>query len=132
MGWYTGRIREPLLDGVRITLAGQAFIVAPFNIRRMRMTAAARAVLREVGDSKREADSDAAIGAITEIAAVALSANYSEVTATMLEENEALRAADLSLVLDALRRANGSGDQSAGEAGAPAIGASNASATGID
>ena len=132
MDWYSGKVREPLLDGVQVTLAGQAFIVAPFNIRRMRMTASARAVLREIGESKRDADSDAAIGAITEIAAVALSANYPDVTAALLEENEALRAPDLGLVLEALRTANGSGGESAGEAGAPAPGASNASATGID
>jgi hypothetical protein len=132
MGWYSGKVREPLLDGVKVTLVGQAFIVAPFNIRRIRMTAAARAVLREVGEGKQDADSDLAIGAITEIAAVALSANYPDVTAAVLEENEALRATDLSLVLEALRTANGSGDQSAGEAGAPATGASNAWATGID
>ena len=131
MLWYSGKIREPLLDGVQVTVAGQILVVAPFNIRRMRMTAAARAVLREVGEDKRDADSDAAIAAVTEIAAVALSANYPDVTATLLEENEVLRATDLSIVLEALRKANG-GDKSAGEAGAPATGASNEPATGID
>jgi hypothetical protein len=73
-----------------------------------------------------------AIGAITEIAAVALSANYPDLNASLLEENENLRAADLSRVLEALRTANGGGDESVGEAKAPATGASNASATGID
>ena len=42
MNWYTGKVREPLLEGKAVTLAGQSFIVAPFNIRRMRQTAAAR------------------------------------------------------------------------------------------
>ena len=130
MGWYSGKVREPVLEGVPVTLADQAFIVAPFNIKRMRMTAPARAVLREVGEGEREADSAEAIAAITEIAAVALSANYPDVTATLLEEHEALRAADLSIVLEALRKANG-GDDAAGEAGAPATGVSNAPATGV-
>jgi len=130
MGWYSGRVREPLLDGVQVTLAGQVLVVAPFNIRRMRMSAAPRAVLREVGEGKRDADSDSAIAAITEIAALALSANYPDVTAALLEENEILRAADLSLVLETLRKANG-GDDSVGEAGAPAPGASSGPATGI-
>jgi len=130
MDWYSGKIRAPLLDGVPVTLAGQVFVVAPFNIKRMRMTAAARSVLREVGDGTRDADSDGAIGAIAEIAAAALSANYPDVTATMLEENEALRAADLSMVLEALRKANG-GDEPAGEAGAPATGALSKPANGI-
>ena len=62
MDWYSGKIRAPLLDGVPVTLAGQVFVVAPFNIKRMRVTAAARSVLREVGDGTRDADSDGASG----------------------------------------------------------------------
>src|SRR5581483_8258123 len=104
MGWYTGKIREPLIEGEPVTIAGQQFVIAPFNIRRMRMTAAARAILREAGASRRPADSSEAIAAITEIAAAALSANYPDVTAAMLDEHEALRPADLRAVLEALNR----------------------------
>ncbi len=131
MGWYTGKIREPLIEGETVALAGQPFVVAPFNIRRMRMTAGARSILREVGASKRPADSNETIAAITEIAAVALSANYPDITAAMLDEHEALRPADLRAVLEALGKANGGGDEPPGEAKAPRSGASNAQPTGI-
>ncbi len=131
MNWYSGKVREPLLDGEAVILAGQAFVVAPFNIRRMRITSHARAVLRAVGESKLVADSDESIGAITEIAAVALSANYPNITPAVLDEQEELRPDDLSAVLEALRKANAGGDEDAGEARAPLNGASSVQTTGI-
>lgn len=130
MDWYVGKVREPLLEGETITLAGQRFVVAPFNIRRMRQTARARELLRELSQRGPTADSDEAIAAITEIAAVALSANYPDMSAATLDQEELLRVADLSLVLDAARKVNGGGDGGAGEAPAPASGAANELGTG--
>src|SRR5205814_6806464 len=102
MEWYTGKVREPLLEGETAIVGGQAFIIAPLNIKRMRMTAAARATLREVSEAGIASDDARAIAAITQIAAAALSANYPDISEQSLDENEYLNTGDLGAVLEAM------------------------------
>ncbi len=132
MGWYSGRVREPLLDGASVKLAGQEFVVAPFNIRRMRATAKAREVLRRVAQGAIDPDSGEAIAAITEIAAAALSANYPDISAAVLDDHEGLRPADLTAIIEAVRKVNGGEENGPGEASAPPRGAWNEPKTGIE
>ncbi len=122
--WYQGRVRDPLISGETVTLAGQSFVVAPFNIRRTRETASARHVLRQMnapGNAWEGPDSEPAIRAMTQIAAVALLANYPEITADMIEEN--LAFPELLAVLEALNKLNrgGEGNPAAPEAAGAAM-----------
>ncbi len=94
MSWYSGKIREPLLDGEKITLKGQEFVVAAFNIARALEAAKARDAR---GDAAPE--SEKGIIGLVAIAAVAMSANYPEMTTAMLFEE--LSVAELGEILRA-------------------------------
>jgi len=94
MTWYTGKIREPLLDGEKVTLKNQEFTIAAFNVRRAIEVAKARDAM---GDAKPE--SEAGITGLVAIAAVAMSANYPEVTPDLLFEE--LSVAELAEILRA-------------------------------
>jgi len=101
--------RNPLIEGVTVTINGQAYIVAPFNIKRSKDTGQDRAALR----AATSLDSAEAIGAMVHIAGVALRANYPDLTDESLEEE--LKLDDLSTILRALGKANNGGEEESGE-----------------
>jgi hypothetical protein len=94
MTWYTGKVREPLLPGEKVTLKGQEFTIPAFNIRRSREAAKARDAM---GDAAPE--SERGITGLVGIAAVAMSANYPEMTADLIEQE--LNVAELTEILKA-------------------------------
>ena len=114
---YEGKIREPLIEGEAIILRGQSFVIASFNIRAARDTAKARAVMRQVRDKVLADDSEEAIDAYTRVAAIALRANYPDVTDAWVADS--LKMRELMIVINALTKANR--DPEAGEAQAPAV-----------
>jgi hypothetical protein len=113
--FYQGKIKEPLLEGVEVVVAGQSFVVPPSNIKREKLMIPDRVVLEKNAVDTSAEQQIAASDALTHIALVALQPNYPELTADMLEEH--LKTTDLLVILNGLRKANGLDDDSAPETG---------------
>jgi hypothetical protein len=106
--------RNPLIEGVEVTLStGAKLVVAPFNIKRSKMSGDYRGLIR----SAANLDSTVAIESMVKIAGIALRANYPELTDEELQDE--CKMADLGKILVALNKANG-GEQDTGEAKASA------------
>lgn len=114
MDWYTGKQTEPLLEGEKIMIGGQEFIIAPFKLKEWISLAPVRKQMR-----------DAETGSVDDLAGrvayihMALSRNYPDLTARELLEN--CNPIDLEPALAAVIRANDFMRAAAGEAGAPAL-----------
>lgn len=99
MDFYTGKTREPLLDGETITLAGQDFVIPRFRLWQHRDVSEARSLcIRE-----KWADSPTVWAAKMTIGYVALKANYPEMTEQLLAE--ALDIDDFDVLFGAAGRA---------------------------
>ncbi|HLW71570.1 MAG TPA: hypothetical protein VKS22_13220 [Candidatus Binataceae bacterium] len=119
MTFYTGKIREPLLEGVEIDLKGQKFTVPPSNIRREKLMIGDSYVLQKGVDHQTPEQQTAFTDALIHVALVALEPNYPELTSALLEEQ--LQTRDLMPIFIALRKANGFNDEepAAGEVAGP-------------
>lgn len=83
MDWYKGKTREPLIEGESITLVGQEFVIPRFRLWQHRDSSDARQVcIRE-----KWADSSIVWAAKLTIMAVAMKANYPEMTEELIADN---------------------------------------------
>lgn len=124
--WYTGAVTDPLVPGEPVTLKGQTFLIAPFNIARSRLAATALRITESESSDLREKY----LAGNLMIAGIALRANYPQLTDDMIAHS--LRVDDLVAILGALRKANGIDE---GETAAPATattGAETPTPTGTD
>lgn len=109
--WYTGEMRPQLLDGEKVTVAGQEFTIPAFNVKQMRDSAKARGVMRAADN-----DTPEYIDAMTEVVAVALQRNCPGLTFEQVQDN--LDMTDLDNVFKALNRLTNKQKEHLGESAA--------------